>query len=146
MGHIDSRLAEQNLQIRNPLLRLLFKIGAIVCIALGIIGIFLPLLPTTPFMLLAVYLSLRSSEKIHCWLLNHKQFGPPLKRYLDKRSISRRIFWRATIVMWCSMSFAIWLVKPLPLKLMLLVIACSVTLYMTRLVKNNRKRRLKCPT
>lgn len=48
-------------------------------LALGIIGAFLPILPTTPFLLLAAYFYSKSSSKIHQWMLKHKYLGPPLK-------------------------------------------------------------------
>lgn len=50
-----------------------------VFLIIGIIGAFLPILPTTPFLLLAAFLYSKSSERIHQWLINHKVFGPPLK-------------------------------------------------------------------
>lgn len=48
----------------------------IVCVALGVIGAFLPLLPTVPFLLLAAFLFARSSERLHHWILSHRTFGP----------------------------------------------------------------------
>ncbi|MFK0573003.1 YbaN family protein [Endozoicomonas sp.] len=100
---------------------------------LGFMGVFLPLLPTTPFLLLAVFFSLRSSPAIHSWLLNHKVLGPPLRQYLDQRSISRKVYIRAVIVLWLTMSLSIWIVKLVWAKCLLLVIAISVTVYLARL-------------
>lgn len=59
-------------------------------VGLGVIGIALPLLPTTPFLLLAALCFSRGSEKIHQWLLNHPTFGPPIHDWQSKRAISRR--------------------------------------------------------
>ena len=59
-------------------------------VGLGVIGIALPLLPTTPFLLLAALCFSRGSEKIHQWLLNHPTFGPPILDWQNKRAISRR--------------------------------------------------------
>lgn len=58
--------------------RLVFLILGTLFVVLGLIGIFLPLLPTTPFLLLAAYFLSRSSEKFHQWLINHKKLGPPI--------------------------------------------------------------------
>jgi uncharacterized membrane protein YbaN (DUF454 family) len=49
------------------------------CLALGIVGAFLPVLPTTPFLLLAAFLYSKSNHKLHQWLLNHKYFGSSLR-------------------------------------------------------------------
>lgn len=50
----------------------------LVCVALGVIGAFLPLLPTVPFLLLAAFLFARSSERLHHWILSHRTFGPTI--------------------------------------------------------------------
>ncbi|MEM8743488.1 MAG: YbaN family protein [Pseudomonadota bacterium] len=55
---------------------------------IGVIGAFLPVLPTTPFMLLALWAFSNSSEKLRSWLYNHKVFGPPLQRWQEHRVIS----------------------------------------------------------
>lgn len=137
--------AEMNsLVVNNKVLRLILKVCAILCVVLGVVGAFLPLLPTTPFLLLAVFFSLRSSPAIHRWLIHHPKFGPPLERYFRERSISVELYWRATLIMWLSMLFAIWLVKPLALKVMLAVIAVSVTIYMTRLMKRGKLNHAVC--
>ena len=59
-------------------------------VALGVIGIALPLLPTTPFLLLAALCFGKGSEKVHHWLLNHPTLGPPILDWQNKRAISRR--------------------------------------------------------
>lgn len=59
-------------------------------VGLGVVGIALPLLPTTPFLLLAALCFSRGSEKIHGWLINHPTLGPPIHDWQNKRAISRR--------------------------------------------------------
>lgn len=66
---------------------------------LGIIGAFLPVLPTTPFLLLAAYFYSKSSERIHSWLMNHKQLGPPLRDWHHHGVISLKAKWIATIML-----------------------------------------------
>lgn len=60
------------------------------CVALGTLGILLPLLPTVPFMLLAAFCFARSSPRLHDWLLNHKTFGSSIRDWNDRGAISRR--------------------------------------------------------
>ncbi len=74
--------------IKNPITqKTIFALGWI-CVGLGIIGAFLPLLPTTPFLLLAAWCFYKSSPKTHAWLLNHKLMGPPLRDWQNERAIS----------------------------------------------------------
>jgi uncharacterized protein len=68
--------------------------------ALGVIGAFLPVLPTTPFMLLALWAFSRSSPRLELWLLQHRTFGPPLRAWRAHRVVS----WRAKIIAWTSMA------------------------------------------
>lgn len=57
-------------------------------LGLGALGVLLPLLPTTPFLLLAAYAFSRGSERLHAWLLNHRVFGPPTENWRRHRAIS----------------------------------------------------------
>ena len=57
-------------------------------LGLGALGVLLPLLPTTPFLLLAAYAFSRGSERLHAWLLNHRVFGPPIENWRRHRAIS----------------------------------------------------------
>ena len=59
-------------------------------VGLGLIGVFLPLLPTVPFMILAAFSFARSSERLHSWLLSHKVFGPPIEDWRERGAINKR--------------------------------------------------------
>jgi uncharacterized membrane protein YbaN (DUF454 family) len=72
---------------------MLFITGGWVSLALGIAGIPLPLLPTTPFLLLAAFCFAEGSDRLHDWLVNHVHFGPPIRRWREHRAISRRTKW-----------------------------------------------------
>lgn len=69
---------------------LLMKIGGIIAVFLGLLGVFLPLLPTTPFLLLASWLFIRSSDKLNNRLMQHKILGPFLHNYQSGKGISKR--------------------------------------------------------
>ncbi|MFV1851589.1 MAG: YbaN family protein [Thalassospira sp.] len=59
-------------------------------VGLGVIGIFLPLLPTTPFMLLAAWLFAKGSPRLHDWICNHPRFGEPIRQWNEHGVINRR--------------------------------------------------------
>ena len=79
---------------------MLYKILGFTFVALGVIGIFLPVFPTTPFLILVAACFSKSSEKWHQWLLNHKVFGPIIHDWEDNRCIKCRI----KVVAMCAMT------------------------------------------
>jgi len=76
--------------------RLLFLLAGWLSLGLGILGIPLPLLPTTPFLLLAAVCFARGSQRWHQWLLQHPTFGPPIVAWQRHRAIPRRVKWMGT--------------------------------------------------
>ncbi|MEM6491596.1 MAG: YbaN family protein [Pseudomonadota bacterium] len=68
-------------------------------LALGVIGIVLPLLPTTPFLLLSAFAFLRSSPRLHVWLIGHPRFGPPIRDWSREGAIGRRAKIAAIVAM-----------------------------------------------
>ena len=66
----------------------IFYIGVgFLAVALGVVGIFLPMVPTTPFLLVAAWAFSRGSQRFHDWLLNHPWFGPPVKNWRERGAI-----------------------------------------------------------
>jgi uncharacterized membrane protein YbaN (DUF454 family) len=70
--------------------RLTLILIGFISLALGALGIFVPLLPTTPFLLLSAFAFANSSERMHQWLLDHNLFGPLIDNWRQHRAISRR--------------------------------------------------------
>ena len=118
---------------KNPVIRWCLLIVGWVSIVLGVIGIFLPLLPTTPFLLLAAACFARSSEKFHGWLLNHKYLGPYIHLYLDGKGIPFKAKCYIIGVLWITMIFSMYIVPHVPVKVLLAIIATCVTIYLLRL-------------
>ncbi|MBU41903.1 MAG: hypothetical protein CMN76_01680 [Spirochaetaceae bacterium] len=74
----------------SPILRIVFWIAGTVSLFLGVLGVFLPVLPTTPFLLLSAYLYARSSERFYNWLMNHRHLGPYVRQWVQDRSLTLR--------------------------------------------------------
>lgn len=73
----------------SPLKAVWFAIG-VGAVALAVLGVALPLLPTTPFVLVAAFAFARSSDRWHAWLISHKIFGPIIENWREHGAISRR--------------------------------------------------------
>ena len=71
--------------------RFLYTVAGCSCVGLAFLGLFLPLLPTTPFLLLAAFCFSRGSERLHGWLLGHRTMGPIIRDWNEKRVIRPRV-------------------------------------------------------
>jgi uncharacterized membrane protein YbaN (DUF454 family) len=104
------------------------------CVALGVLGMFLPLLPTTVFLLMAAYCYSRSSERFHNWLLNNRWCGAYIKNYKSGKGISMRQKISTIAVLWASIGFSIWMLSAgFWLTLLLAAIATGVTVHLVML-------------
>lgn len=101
--------------------------------ATGIVGIVLPLLPTTPFMLLAAALFARSSPRFHRWLLTHPWFGPPIVDWQQDRGIRRQARRRAIIFILLTFSVSLAVVPLLWVKGLLVIIMVILLTWLMRL-------------
>lgn len=102
-------------------------------IVLGTLGIVLPLLPTTPFVLLAAWCFARSSPRFHHWLLWHSPFGRYLRHWQQHHAIPPGAKGRAIALIICTFSFSIWLVNLLWVRIGLGVMLCALVLFMLRI-------------
>jgi uncharacterized membrane protein YbaN (DUF454 family) len=105
-----------------------------VCVALGVLGMFLPLLPTTVFLLMAAYCYSRSSERFHTWLLSNRLCGSYISNYKSGKGISVRQKISTISVLWLSIGFSIWMLSAgFWLTLLLVSIAVGVSLHLVLL-------------
>lgn len=102
-------------------------------LGLAIIGIALPVLPTTPFLLLAAFFFSKGSPRIHQWILNHRWFGPPIRDWQAGMGISLKAKISAIGLMWVSIGYAAWYVVPIvAVKILLIIIAIGVTIFLIK--------------
>jgi uncharacterized membrane protein YbaN (DUF454 family) len=99
---------------------------------LGIVGLFLPLLPTTPFVLLAAFCFSRGSERCERWILQHPRFGPMVRDWREQRAVPLRAKQLAIAMMALGSAWAWWLMPP-PLGLLPALLCAAVALWMWRL-------------
>lgn len=110
---------------------LLLAIGWL-SVALGVIGIFLPVLPTTPFLLLAAACFARSSPRFHAWLVNHPHLGPWIRDYLSGQGIPLKGKVYAIGLMWLSIGLSCYLVPYPWARAFMLTSAVLVTVYILK--------------
>ncbi|OIP85285.1 MAG: hypothetical protein AUK44_00180 [Porphyromonadaceae bacterium CG2_30_38_12] len=105
-----------------------------VSLALGIIGAFLPLLPTTPFVLLSAYLFARSSPRMHNWIMQHKIFGKLIHDFQTHKVIPLHAKIIAISSMWISLSYTAFTIAShkLWLQIILFAIAIGVSIHISR--------------
>lgn len=89
----------QTTPARSAVARWLYQLLAVLSLGLGILGIFLPVLPTTPFILLAAWAATRGSPRLLAWLEGHPAFGQMLRDWRRGGVVSRKAKWSATVVM-----------------------------------------------
>ena len=121
----------------TPIKRILLIIAGVLSLVLGVIGAFVPLLPTVPLVLLAAYCFGRSSERLHQWLIHHRYFGPILENFQAGKGIPKRVKYRTIAIIWVSMGFSCWMVAKLWLCVMLVCIGLAVSIYLLRLPDYN---------
>lgn len=100
---------------------------------LGLVGVFVPVLPTTPFLLLASYCFVRSSEKLNDWLINHRIFGAYIGSYMKYRAVRKDMKIRAVLFLWGSLTLSVLLVRNVHVAVFLLLVGIGVTSYIVSL-------------
>lgn len=110
--------------------RIAYLISGFLLVAIGVIGIFLPLLPTTIFLILASACFVKSSPKANEWLRNHKILGVYLKNYQDKTGLTIKSKIISIVFLWISISLSGYFLTNEPyIRLILLAIAVGVSIH-----------------
>ena len=134
---MKDRVQQKDLE-QLSLYRVLYFISGIFLVIIGIIGIFLPLLPTTIFLILASGCFVKVSPKANEWLYNHKILGVYLKNYRDKSGLTVKAKMINIILLWLMISISVYFfTEEFLLRLLLLAIAVGVTIHLL-MVKTKR--------
>jgi uncharacterized membrane protein YbaN (DUF454 family) len=103
-------------------------------VGLGILGMILPIMPTTVFLLLAAACYAKSSPRFYHWLHTNKLFGKHLKNYQEKKGISLSVKIFSSSVLWISILFSIYMIRNtssfLYISILLLIIALAITIHL----------------
>ena len=119
-------------------MKTLLNIAGVLALLLAILGLFLPLLPTTPFLLLASACFARGSDRLHRWLLQHRVFGVYLRNVEAGNGIPLRAKIVALALMWTSLGFSFVRFEHTGLRIALAAIGCAVSIYLWRFLPTLR--------
>ena len=116
----------------------LLIIAGTLSVAIGIVGIFVPILPTTPFLLLAAVCYIRSSQKFYDWLLNNRFLGMYIKNYIQGKGMPLKIKVFVVVLLWVTIVLSAWFaVQGVIIRVILILIAVGVTVHIV-LIKTLR--------
>ena len=111
---------------------ILITIG-VLSVVLATVGIVLPLLPTTPFLLLSAACFLRSSDRLYSWLLSHRWFGSYIRNYREHRALPMRAKVLTVLLLWITLGYTIiWFVDSIAIRILLVLIGIAVTVHILR--------------
>ena len=115
---------------RGSWIRILLIIAGTFFAGLGIVGIFMPVLPTTPFLLLAAACYARSSQRLYGWLISNKWFGNYVKSYLERKGIPLKVKVLTITILWITIGFSVvFAVQSFVVRLILVLIAIGVSMH-----------------
>jgi uncharacterized membrane protein YbaN (DUF454 family) len=116
----------------RPVVLLLWRALALLCVLLGLIGVVVPGLPTVPFLLVAAWAARHGWPALERWLLAHPRWGPPIRRWRDHGAVPRRAKWASSLMMGFSAGVLWWSSVPLVVKVgvPLLMVAVATWLWL----------------
>jgi uncharacterized membrane protein YbaN (DUF454 family) len=117
----------------SPLLRAVLLVVGTVSLALGVVGIFLPVLPTTPFLLVTAACYARASTRLYQWLLGQPSLGPVITEWRRSRSFPPGVKTRALVMVVITFTVSIALIDSLLVRAILLVVAAILLTFLYRI-------------
>ena len=111
-------------------MKFLFAFLGSVSLALGIMGVFLPVLPTTPFLLLSAALYMRSSQRLYDWLMSHKHLGAYIRNFREHKALPLRVKVVSVTMVWATLLYcAVFVAQEWWMSVVFIAIATGVTIH-----------------
>lgn len=114
------------------LVKVMLNVAGTIFLALGVLGAFLPLLPATPFLLLASACYVRGSERLYAWLMRNRYLGPYIINFREKRGMPVKAKALSIILLWASLLFSIYRIGSFIIGTTLVVVGLGVTTLILR--------------
>jgi uncharacterized protein len=118
---------------RSRAVRTVLVVVGTVALGFGVLGIVVPVLPTTPFLLLAAACYARASDRLYTWLLGQRTLGPVIVRWRESRTMDPRVKVRALVVVVVTFGLSIILVEEVVMRALLAVTGTIVSLFLSRI-------------
>lgn len=111
-------------------MKILLTALGLLSLGLGVLGIFLPVLPTTPLLLLAAALFLRGNRNLYDWLLNHPELGPYIRNFMEHKAILLRVKVISVSLVWITLiNCAIFVAEHWAFRLFFILLATAITVH-----------------
>lgn len=120
------------MRLPDPVVRLLWRVLALVLVFLGLLGAFLPVLPTVPFLLAAAWAAGRGWPALERWLLEHPRYGEYIRRWRQGGAVPRRAKWAATVMMMFSAVLLLATGAPVAVKIGVPIFMAAVAVWLWR--------------
>ena len=120
------------MRLPGPVARLLWRVLAVVLVALGLLGAFLPVLPTVPFLLAAAWAAGHGWPALERWLLEHPRYGEYIRRWREGGAVPRRAKWAATGMMLLSAAVLLATGAPVAVKIGAPIFMAAVAVWLWR--------------
>ena len=121
-------------RVSGKMMRGVYIVVGTIALVIGAIGLFLPVIPTTPLVILAAACYYRGSDRLHNWILSSRWFGETVKNYQEGRGLTRDTKVRAISMMWAMILISAWFfVSNLFVRVAIICVAIGVTVYLIKL-------------
>ena len=125
---------------RKKIVKGFYFLGGTISLSLGIIGIVLPILPTTPFLLLAAACYARSSQRVYNWLLNNRILGAYIRNYIEGRGMPIKVKIFTISLLWITILIsAFFFIQIFWVRIVLIIIAIAVTTHIILIRPKNKE-------
>ncbi len=132
----------KNRRHKNRHIQILFIALGTFFVGVAVVGILIPVLPTTPFLLIAAALYARSSVKFYNWLINNKVFGRYIRDYREGKGIPLKVKITILALLWITIGFSAFFTGIFWIKFLLVIVAIGVTIHITGIEPKDKAKKV----